>query len=78
MGHAKKDDQYDKNVQIIKFTSKKDMDNHCVGNINRAKVITARKASKMIDEALSSITRRLKNVQNEALKDYADKEMWSK
>ena len=44
-------------------------------SIKRAKVITARKASKMIDDALYSITRRLKNVQNEALKDYADKEM---
>ncbi len=75
MGHAKKDDQYDKNAQVIKFTSKKDMENHCVGDIKRAKVITARKASKMIDDALASITRRLKNVQNEALKDYADKEM---
>jgi hypothetical protein len=29
----------------------------------------------MIDDALFSITRRLKNVQNEALKDYGEKEM---
>lgn len=75
MGHGKKGDQYDKHVQSINFTNKKDMDNHCVGDIKLVKVITARKASKMIDDALYSITRRLKNVQNEALKDYADKEM---
>ena len=71
MGHAKKNDQYDNNAQTIQFSRKKDMDNHCVGDIKRAKVITARKASKMIDVALDSITRRMRNVQNEALKDYA-------
>ena len=75
MGHAPKDCHYDNTVQSIQFTSKKDMDNHCVGDIKRAKVITARKASAMIDTALASITRRMRNVQNEALKDYADKEM---
>jgi len=75
MGHAKKGDDYNDTVQTIRFTSKKDMDNHCVGDIMRAKVITARKASSMIESAVSSITRRLRNVQNEALKDYADKEM---
>ena len=72
MGHAKKNDQYDNNAQTIQFSRKKDMDNHCVGDIKRAKVITARKASNMIDVALDSITRRMRNVQNEALKDYAE------
>ena len=76
LGHAKKGDTYDHAVQEIMFTNGDDKSKHVVGDIDRIKVITARKASSLIDGQLNAVTRRLKRMQNAALQDYGEKEMY--
>ena len=76
LGHANKGDTYDHAVQEIMFTNGDDKSKHVVGDIDRVKVITARKASKLIEEQMNSVTRRLKRMQDAALTDYGEKEMY--
>ena len=75
IGHSDKDDRFNYISQSVMFPTMEDRCEHKIGDLSLVKVISAKKANKIIVGAICAITRRMSSVQKDSLKDYADKEM---
>lgn len=73
IGHSDKADRFNYISQSVMFPTMEDRCEHKIGDLSLVKVISTKKATKIIVDALCAISRRMSSVQKDILKDYADK-----